>query len=455
MVVETQELPENNCDGNSCDVALVKSGGNIVAENDSDGCSDEARLERSGSDRACDGIAFLTELSQMDPDGAIDDESQSEHAATLSKKILICADDAADDEATRRKLVDKGVVSQILAVLLRHPKSEPTIEAALGLLAVVLQQRPDLHSQIAEVKGPQLIIRSMINTRSCKALQASGCSLLLELTATQQNREIMGQFFAIEVVVSALKAFGDDIALVTTSCAFLANIGFQCPDNKQLIVENGGLKALLRVMKKKKEEEAVMQWCVLALRNLTLECPANQETLISGGVIRILLGSILLFKDNGNLVDHGLALLFYLISGNEEYHTESSKQTLELRGVEIIVRCMRTFRNVTSLQLNAVGCLRALADNGDSYSELVLSGGGLEAVLSTMIANRAVEELQANGIRLIYLLGGLGKSAKQRIVHAGGLNTISVSLKTHIGNEKLVESGVATLSMLRAVTRSI
>lgn len=449
MGVETRELPAGSSDG--VEEALVKSESRNDPENNSDEqCSEEA-LVKSKSNRVSDGISYLTELSQMDPDAAIDDPSQTQQAITLSKQVLRCADDAAEDELTRRELIDKGVVSQIVGVLLRHPKSEPIIEAALGLLAVVLQRRPDLHSQIAEVKGPQLIIRSMINTRSCKALQVSGCSLLLELAATQQNREIMGQFFAIEVVISALKAFSDDIALVTTSCAFLANIGFQCPDNKQLIVQNGGLKTLLRIMKKKKEEEAVIVWCVLALRNLTLDSKTNQETLISGGIVRLLLGNILLFKDNGNLVDHGLALLHNLISGNETHHTEGSKQTLELRGVEIIVRCMRTFRNVASLQLSAVGCLRALADNGDSYSEFVLAGGGLEAVLSTMIAYRAIADLQANGIRLIYLLGGLGKSAKQRIVQAGGLNTISVSLKTHIGNEKLVDSGVATLNMLRAV----
>lgn len=409
-----------------------------------------------GKDNAtCGVLENLMALGQMDPDDTLADASVSEQAVSLSNGILMSADAVADDALARRNLVENGVINQILGVLLRHPKSEPIIEAALGLLAVVLQKRSDLHSQIAEVKGPQLIIRSMINTRACKAVQVSGCSLLLELTATQQNREIMGQFFAVEVVLSAMKGFGDDAALITTSCAFLANIAFQCPANKELIVQFGGLQTILRVMKKRKEEEAVIVWCVLALRNLTLDSHANQATLIGGGIIRILLGSILLFKDNGKLVDHALAVLFHVSNGEEQHHIESSKQTLELRGVEIIVRCMRTFRNVASLQRSAVGCLRALADNGDAFSEIVLSGGGLEAALSTMIAYRATEDVQANGIRLINLIGGLSKSAKQRIVQAGGLNTISLSLKTHIGNEKLVESGVATLNMLRASTRPL
>lgn len=399
--------------------------------------------------------SYLTALEEMDPESALSNLSLSANANSIASAMLEVADSVADDDDARRKLVDDGVVEQILGVLLRHPKSEHIIDASLSLLAVVLQHRPDLHGRLAAVKGPQLIIRSMINTRGCKTVQVSGCALLLELTTTQQNREIMGQFFAVEVVLSALKAFGDDLPLVTTACAFLANIAFKCSANKALIVQSGGLKSILRVMKRNKDDEAVNIWCALALRNLSVESPANQKRLTEGGCVRVLLGCILVLKDCGKLVDHALAVLYNLLDGEDGHNVESAKQTLDLRGVEIIVRCMRTFRNVASLQHSAVGCLRSLSDNGDAFSEMVLGGGGLEAVLTSMIAYRAMEAVQANGIRLIVLIGGLGKPAKMKIIQAGGLNTISLSLKTHIGNEKMVESGVAALNMLRALSRSI
>jgi Spinocerebellar ataxia type 10 protein domain len=392
---------------------------------------------------------LLTALSNIKPEEPAD-SPPCVQASSISTSILEATAEISGDDLAKRKLVDAGTIQQILAVLFRHPKSVPIIEACLDLLAALLENRPDLHAQIAELKGPHLIIRSMINTQASKSIQLCGCALLLDLTATQRNRELMGEFFAVEVVLSALKEFGEDVSLVSTACAFIANVAFGSTANKDLIVQSGGLKAILRVMKRHKEEETANIWCALALRNLSLDSTVNQKSLTENGCVRVLLASILQHKDVSKLADHSLAVLLNLLDGERTHYNEAAKQTLELRGVEIIVRCIRTFRNGASLQNSAVGCLRALADNGDMYSEMVLSGGGMEAALSSMIAYRSVEGLQSNGIRLINLLGGLGSAARARIVQAGGLNTISLSLRTHIGNEKMVESGVRTLTMLRS-----
>jgi hypothetical protein len=413
-----------------------------------DGAIDGADYERLMAANRVD--VYLAALAELAPDGAAPESAPCGQVGGICSAILALVDGPAGGAEGGATPGEPGTVELSLKVLLRHTKDARIIESALCALAAQLRATPDAQRRMGELKGPQLIVRSMMNARASKSVQLAGAELLLDLTPSQQNREIMGQFFAVDAVLAGLKSFGDDGAIVTTACAFLANIGFESPKNKALIVEGGGLKVIMRVMRRHKESEAVNVWGALALRNLSLDNAANQAALTEGGCVRLLLAAVLQFKDTERLIDHVLAVVRHLVEGAEECHEESAVQVVELRGVEIIVRCMRTFRGAASLHHSAVACLRALADHHDRHAELVVSLGGAEATLSSMIAYRSMEGLQASGIALLHRLGGLTEAVRARIVQAGGLNTISLSLKTHIGNEAMVESGVTALNALKS-----
>lgn len=343
-----------------------------------------------------------------------------------------------------------GVLELCLAVLLQHTKDERVIHGTLSVLVVVMPPNEDVQNQFCELKGPQLVIRSMISTRTAKPVQIAGSRILLELTTSERGREVMGQFFAIEVVLSSLKAFNSDPELQRIACAFIANMGYRSPKNKERISQNGGIKAILRIMKKQKDSAVTTTWATLALRNMTKDNFENQEFVFSAGVIRLLLTAILQYKDNEKVVVHAVAVLFHLVDGKNPSHAAAAQQMVEFRGIDIIVRSMRAFRAVSTLHLCCVGCFRAIAHHGGRYAQSLLAGGALEAALSSMIAYRTMEELQANGIELMRTLGTQGEEVRLRIISAGGLNTISISLKTHIANEAMMEVGATTLLELRS-----
>lgn len=342
-----------------------------------------------------------------------------------------------------------GLLEVCLSVLLRHTKDERVIHGALRVLGGLLSKNAEVQSRLGELKGPQLVVRSMISMRQSKPVQLAGCKLLLGMTPRKENREIMGQFFAVEVVLWALKAFGEDEELVLTCCAFLANASYGSAKNKELIAASGGLKAIVKALKKNKDSADITTWGALSLRNLAIDNDTNQKTMFEAGVIRVLLWAMVKFRDNEKVMVHSVAVLYHLVDGTKPAHADAAQQVVDLRGIDIIVRSMKSFRAETTLHHCGIGCMRALVGHSESYAEIFLAGGGLEAVLSSMIAFRTTEQLQTNGIELIGKLCRIGKDVRSRIISAGGLNTISISLKTHIGNEAMVEMGLSTIQVLR------
>jgi hypothetical protein len=73
------------------------------------------------------------------------------------------------------------------------------------------------------------------------------------MTPNESNRETCGNFFAIEIRISNMKMFREDVKLTERAVAFLANATHDMQSNKALIVISGGIRALLRRVLLKRE----------------------------------------------------------------------------------------------------------------------------------------------------------------------------------------------------------
>lgn len=388
-------------------------------------------------------LSVLTEVAPVN-DSNVPDTEVGEQIAQICKNMLKLL--SKQDAKGALVIYEQSGVELCLKSLLRHTADANIIECVLCVLDFLVQQVPHLQIRITELKGPQIVIRSMINASSDSSVQLAGCSLLLGMTPNQHNRALMGQFFAIEVILAAMKTFNDDPIVAATCTAFIANICFESKANKEKIVDGGGLRVLLKMMKKYKENESIHTWSCLALRNLSRDNAGYQSLLIEMGAIRSLLISVVQFKEVEKLVEHALAALVNLLESRKTA-AMAAAEIVELRGVEIMILCMRSFRT-GSLPHSAVACLRKMADVSSKLAASVVRGGSIEAVLSVMISNRTRQDTQENGIALMLRLSRQS-SARQRMIKAGGAAIISQSLNAHIGNEKLVETGVLVLSKLR------
>jgi hypothetical protein len=203
-------------------------------------------------------------------------------------------------------------------------------------------------------------------------------------------------------------------------------------------------------MKKNKEHETINTWSVLAIRNLTLNNLQNVETISQLGGVRMIVATILQFKDEQKMQDLALGALANMTNGTDATSLSNASTMVSLRGVEIVVRAMRTFRGSLSIQLSGSSLLSTIASLDSNWAHVVLGDGGLDATLSSMIAFRSSLLLQRNGISLMHTLLLLGESGRAKIVAAHGLDAISVALKTHIRDEALVEMGVLTRRLLKS-----
>lgn len=410
---------------------------------------------------------FLAALSEIDIDSA-ESIQVSELCDALgkvletTKRSIVSSplnpssqdqDDTSRRLATTKQLEEAGVIELALSAMLKHPLNADVQMQCINALQLVARNGPATSKRMGELKCIQLVVRCMIQHKKNVQLQKAGTELLLALTFDKENRGIMGEYYAIEVVVTAMKAQAEDPIESSIGCAFLANVSYESESNKAMIVKSGGVKALLRALKHHLTSSPVCLWSCLALRNLSLNNTETCALLRRLGALRLVLNAMFSFKEDLKLQEHGVTVVRNMLSASLAGQDTSVIQRLvELHGLEYIVRCLRSFRTAEGLQIACVSALRLVTSASETHARLVVSVSGLEAVVSAMLAMRAVCDLQEEAIAILRTCINLGPDVKRRLVTANASDTISLVLKTHITNETLIADGLLIIRQLRGAT---
>jgi Spinocerebellar ataxia type 10 protein domain len=384
---------------------------------------------------------YLSALAEITP------ENQDHQQITLICNALYNAMELQRVCPEKLDELDKaGAVELAVSVMVSHPKHQEILLAVFHALRALVHNRTETQIRFGDQKGIQLTVRSMLFLRQSEELQLAGTALLLDLTPSKANREIIGQFFGIEVVITAMQASRSRLDLIGTGCAFLANVAFQSEDNKRTIAKSGGIKRLLRALRENASDETIVMWTALALRNLAFNNSENKMLMTKQGGLRYLVDAAMNCRELEKVEIHILGAIVNIIKDDKN----NAEQLFKLYGLDLVIQLMRNFRNSIDIQSSCCAILRELTYLADTCAYQVLKSGGLETMLSAMISLRYSQDIQEHGISMLHKMALLGPEARAHILAAGGLETMTSTLNAHILQEKLVEEGVQVIRFIRS-----
>lgn len=341
------------------------------------------------------------------------------------------------------------LIPPLFDLMLRHPCHVRAQLACSHILATLCQSCPAAARAVAEAKGVQLLIHTMLLHKESLPVSFQATRALSALiTATPEFAPTLFQFFSVEVVVASAKTFVDDLELQKVALHLLTTLAAadDGDDDAAAVRRGGQARAAMRALRQHRDDmELTVEACHL-LREVAASADGETlEQLGYNGAVRVLGLAIVGFKDDELVQIPAFEALGHLTSGDED----CTRQLAAMRGIEIILRVMRKFRNALPLRLSCLLLLRTLANLDDMQAMVIFTLGGLEAVFSAMIEYRQNLQIQEHAIAIIERIVWLREDVRLKIISVGGVKTISSSLRIHITNEALVEKGVKTLRYIR------
>lgn len=337
------------------------------------------------------------------------------------------------------------LIPPLFDLMLRHTSHTLLQVVCIQILAALCSSSPEAARVVAEAKGVQLLIHTMLLQKDSLPVSYQGIRAVLAfISAAPEIIPSLFQFFAVEVIVAAAKTFLDDISLQKAAlCTLRALAAADDGEDDAAAVRRGGQgRAALRALKHHRNDvEVAAEACRLLCEVAAHADGETLEQLGRIGTVRMLALAIVGLKDDEVVQIPSFAALGHLAVGNEN----CAHQLAAMRGIEIILRAMRKFRKYLRLRATCLLLLRTLADLDDMQAMTIFTQGGLEAVLSSMIEFRQNLEVQQLAIAIIGRIVSLRDDIREKIISVGGVKTISSSLRIHITNEGLVDTGVSLL----------
>lgn len=272
------------------------------------------------------------------------------------------------------------------------------VAAAFERLGKQTYEYQDSPSDLAGGLSPKeviipLIVEAMRQHRSDPKVADRALTILRRLTVSENCRKCIGENGGIEAVVEIMRSHSLRAGIQTQGCLTLANLAFRNRTNKEAVMKCSGLKVVVAALSAHQDVEQIQAWGCLAIRNFTNRSDAGeQETSVASGAVEVLLTALERYIDSETVQSNALIALTNIASrspyGMERLRTAG--------GIEVLVSALQ--HNVRSEKLSEVGMsLTRVVVEDDRNKELFGQANGIQAMTAIMDAHRGQLAISVKG----------------------------------------------------------
>ena len=273
-----------------------------------------------------------------------------------------------------------------------------------------------------DLENPRSVIKTLENNLSSVIIQEQALKALLNFQLSQTDKKEIVNSGGVEVVIAGLKyhEFSHDIQLY--ACKILRELCV-LSDSLTVILESGGIKAIVNTMQSFPEDDEIEESC-LSILSLVFE--KNHRVVMK--TLEDNLSSVLVQK-------HALkALLKFQLSEADKLEIVSSG------GIEVVVAGMEHQESSQAIQLDACKVLCKLSALSDSPT-VISESGGIKAVVNAMNRFPEYVEIQELSLSILSSVGLL-----EVVLKSGGIQSLISAMNVHHGSVQVQTSGCAILS---------
>lgn len=317
---------------------------------------------------------------------------------------------------------------------------------ALSALSALTDGQPDL----LDAQGLQLLVATLAQNADSADLTYSGIRCVCHACLKhEQNRQSLVKAGVLPLLTGAITRHGHCANVVREACWALRVMTFDddirvpfghAHDRaKMIVLENGGLKVLIKAAKAFPDNPSVLGELCSTLSRLAVRNEFCQDVVNLGG-LSILVTLLANCGDHQDLVKQVLSAL-RAIAGNDDV----KDAIVHAGGTQSIVAAMT--RHMASPQVCEQSCaaLCVLALRKPENSQVIVEGGGALAALEAMRAHQQEAGVQKQACMLIRNLVARSQAFSQPILDLGAEALILQARATHRDCEDVAKAALRDL----------
>lgn len=286
-----------------------------------------------------------------------------------------------------------------------------------------------------------VVIDCMVEHEGNEVIQQVGCAILALLASTEnlQVNLSIAETDGIDMIVSALAGFTDNLVIQTDACRALSHLSID-HESRMLISSQGGLILLVNAMNKYRDEVDLLEAACSALLNLSSD--AEEQVLAGSSVVETVVSTMRHQLNCPRLQEKCLGVL-----QNVSMRSKDSKRAIaDAGGVGAVTFAMKEFMGSPSVLERSFTTMWSLAVLEDNQ-HIIANEGGISLVINGMMANIAYEKVQKQACGCLCTLSS-NSDNKTAIRDLGGVDAIVYAMWAHYNSDALLIEACRALSSL-------
>mmetsp|Transcript_62880 Transcript_62880/g.94923 ORF Transcript_62880/g.94923 Transcript_62880/m.94923 type:complete len:1297 (-) Transcript_62880:36-3926(-) len=286
-----------------------------------------------------------------------------------------------------------------------------------------------------------VVIDCMVEHEGNEVIQQKGCAILALLASTEnlQVNLSIAETDGIDMIVSALAGFTENICIQTDACRALSHLSID-HESRMLISSQGGLILLVNAMTRYKDDVDLLEAACSALLNLSSD--AEEQVLASSNVVETV---ILIMRHQitcARLQEKTLGVLQNISMRSRD----AKKSIADVGGISAVTFAIKEFMGSPGVLERAFTTLWSLAVLEDNQI-LIANEGGISLVVNGMMANITYEKVQKQACGCLCTLSSNSRN-KTLIRDLGGVDSIVYAMWAHYNSDALLIEACRGLSSL-------
>lgn len=253
-------------------------------------------------------------------------------------------------------------------------------------------------------KAVIVLLDSMLAHQNDESVQLKAILSLLRMSLNDAERKLVGDSGCIQPVIADLTLFPRNEHILYNGCKLLANVAFNCDDNKNRIRQCNGIDVIVNVMKEEPNNEELHIHASLVLRNATHGCRKNQLRARVIGAIDVLSDTLKRFPCNKKIQTNTISAVGNIACAS----MDCQMRIRESECIELVLFAMSQHASSSTVQNHSMVAIRNICNDNEKNQQRVGEKGGVKLIAAAMNSFRDDWELlviASEAVRVLCLDG--------------------------------------------------
>jgi hypothetical protein len=335
-------------------------------------------------------------------------------------------------------LIQCGVIVVVIDSMVEHEGNEEIQQKGCAILALLAPtENLQVNLSIAETDGIDMIVSALAGFSENMQIQTDACRALSHLSIDYESRMLISSQGGLILLVNAMNKYRDETDLLEAACSALLNLSSDAEE--QAVVGSNVVVTVVATMTHQILSSRLQEKSLGVLQNISMRSKEAKRAIADAGGIEAIALTIKEFMGSPAVMERAFTTLWSLA-----VLEENQIRIADLQGISLVVNGMMANITYEKVQKQACGCLCTLSTDSQNKT-LIRDLGGVDSIVYAMWAHYNSDGLLIEACRALSSLAVNVQTNEVMIATDGEINAIMAAMRRFPTSERLQEHACVAL----------